>query len=123
MRLHRLQGTIQSGRGSIRRLLISQTNADHASTFVPIEKIRHLHQATAHVKRDTHGEHEPAPHVKIMKGDRLMGTEVAEALFDIATTVMPYGISKEDAKRIANDFRIIIEDVKGLEKAFLERGE
>ena len=52
-----------------------------------------------------------------------MGIDIAAALLDIAETLLPYQISREDADRIAEDFHIIIEDVKGLEKAFSERGE
>lgn len=47
-----------------------------------------------------------------------MGTDVAEALIDIATILLPYGISKKDSDKIADDFQVIIESFKGLEAAF-----
>lgn len=49
-----------------------------------------------------------------------MGTDIAEALLDIATTLMPYGISKKDSDKIADDFRIIYEGFRGLAEAFFE---
>lgn len=49
-----------------------------------------------------------------------MGTDLAEALIDIATILMPYGISKEDSDKIADDFRIIFEEFRGLAEAFFE---
>jgi len=58
-----------------------------------------------------------------MKGDRLMGTDLAEALLDIATILLPYGISKKDSDKIADDFQAIIESFKGLETAFFGKGE
>lgn len=123
MRLHQLQGMIQSGRGSIRGLLTSQANADRVSISAPTEKVRHSHQATAHVTRAMRGEQEHVRHVLYTKGDRLMGTDIAEALLDIATTLMPYGISKKDSDKIADDFQVIIESFKGLETAFFGKGE
>ena len=52
-----------------------------------------------------------------------MGTDVAEALIDIATILLPYGIGKNDSEKIADDFQVIIESFKGLETAFLGKGE
>lgn len=52
-----------------------------------------------------------------------MGIDLAEALLDIATTLMSYGISKKDSDKIADDFQVIIESFKGLETAFFGKGE
>jgi hypothetical protein len=98
-------------------------NADRASTSDLMSGNQITTIVAAIVQREGHGEREHVRHVLYMKGDRLMGIDLAEALLDIATTLMSYGISKKDSDKIADDFQIIIESFKGLETAFFGKGE
>lgn len=47
-----------------------------------------------------------------------MGSDVAEAVLDIALTLLPYEIKREDRDKISDDLKRIIESFKGLENAF-----
>jgi len=48
-----------------------------------------------------------------------MGTEFAEAIVDIAMTLLPYEISKKDRDKIAEDLKTLVTSYEGLEDAFL----